>query len=118
MGPLEKKGVSEIAEAEEYTLSLGEGKSSRCFFFFFFMETKQTVDEMRNIQVELHYDSMLAVLCVRKADGLAILWKAHVDIHVQTYSLNHIDARIMTDTSSPWRVTSLETIASMSLGNI
>ena len=58
----------------------------------FLMETKQTVDEMKKIQANLHYDSMIAVLCVRRASGLAVLWKANVELHVQTYSQNHIDA--------------------------
>ena len=58
----------------------------------FLMETKQTVDEMKKIQANLHYDSMIAVLCVRRAGGLAVLWKANVELHVQTYSQNHIDA--------------------------
>lgn len=65
------------------------------------METKQTVDEMRNIQAELHYDSMLAVPCIRRAGGLAMLWKVRVDLHVQTYSQNHIDTHIMNGSSSP-----------------
>lgn len=69
------------------------------------METKQTVDEMRNIQAELHYDSMLAVPCIRRAGGLAMLWKVRVDLHVQTYSQNHIDTHIMNGNSSPWRLT-------------
>ena len=69
------------------------------------METKQIVDKMRKIQPDLQYDSMLAILCLRRASGLAMLWKIYVDLHVQTYSLNHIDARIMTDPSSPWRLT-------------
>lgn len=72
----------------------------------FLMEMKQIVEEMRNIQAELHYDSMLAVPCVRRAGGLAMLWKAYVNLHIQTYSLNHIDARIMTDIASPRRLTS------------
>lgn len=70
----------------------------------FLMETKQTVDKIKKIQAYLHYNSMLAVLCVRRPGGLAMLWKDDVDLHVQTYSLNHIDARIITDPSSPWRL--------------
>ena len=71
----------------------------------FLMETKQTVDEMRKTQVDLKYDSMLAVPCVHRAGGLAMLWKKEVSLDIQTYSLNHIDARIMTDLNSPWRLT-------------
>ena len=52
----------------------------------FLMETKQIVDEMKKIQANLHYDSMIAVSCVRRAGGLAVLWKANIELHVQTYS--------------------------------
>ena len=70
---------------------------------FFLMETKQIVDKIRKIQADLHYDSMLAV--VHRAGGFAMLWKADIDLHVQTYFLNHIDAQIITNPSSPWRLT-------------
>ena len=53
----------------------------------------------------LHYDAMLVVPCVRRAGGLAMMWKAGVDLHVQTFSLNHIDARIMNNSPTPWRIT-------------
>lgn len=44
---------------------------------------------------------MQAVTCVRRASGLAMLWKAEVKLHVQIYFLNHIDACIVIDPSSP-----------------
>ena len=47
---------------------------------------------MKTIQADLHYDFMLVVPYVRRAGGLSMLWKAGVDLHVQTFSLNHIDA--------------------------
>lgn len=68
------------------------------------METKQTVDEMRNIQVDLRYDNMLDVPCVRRVGGLAMLWKDEITLDFQTYSLNHIDACIMINPNSPWRL--------------
>ena len=34
-----------------------------------------------------------------------MLWKARVDLHVQTYSPNHIDSHIMNSSLSPWRLT-------------
>ena len=46
------------------------------------METKQIVDEMRRIQAKLQYQLMLAVLCIQRAGGLAMLWKQEVDLHV------------------------------------
>ena len=48
---------------------------------------------------------MLAVPCVCRAGGLAMMWKARVDLHVQTFSLNQIDARIMNNSPTPWRLT-------------
>ena len=50
------------------------------------METKQIVDEMKKIQADLRYDNMLVVPCIHKADGLAMLWKKEVNLHIQTYS--------------------------------
>ncbi|XP_075665634.1 uncharacterized protein LOC142635339 [Castanea sativa] len=71
----------------------------------FLMETKQMMDEMRKFQADLRYDNLLVVPCVRRADGLAMLWKDEVRLDVQTYCLNHIDAHILTDPNSPWRLT-------------
>ena len=71
----------------------------------FLMETKQTVDEMRRFQNDLHFDSMLAVSCLGRRGGLAMLWKAEVDLHIQTYTQNHIDALILNNATSPWRIT-------------
>ena len=68
---------------KHYTLSLGEKKTLKVLFL---MERKQIVDEMKKIQANLHYDSMIAISCVRRAGGLAVLWKANVELHVQTYS--------------------------------
>ena len=50
---------------------------------------------------------LVVLLCygVHKASGLAMLWKVDIELHVQTYFQNHIDAQIMTDSSSPWRLT-------------
>ena len=39
----------------------------------FLMKTKHTVDEMKTIQAGLHYDAMLAVPCIRRIGGLAML---------------------------------------------
>ena len=39
----------------------------------FLMEKKQTIEEMRWIQDELHYDSMLVVPCLGRKGGLAML---------------------------------------------
>ena len=65
------------------------------------METKQTVEEMRKVKEELHYQGGLVVSCDRSRGGtrggLAMLWKDEVNLHIQNYSPNHIDAIILTD---------------------
>ncbi|KAL0011089.1 hypothetical protein SO802_006197 [Lithocarpus litseifolius] len=40
---------------------------------------------------------MVAIPSVRKKHDLALLWMADIDLHVQTYSPNHIDALIKKD---------------------
>ena len=52
---------------------------------------------MRKIQLDLWYNSMLAVPCVYRDGGLAMFWKEEVSLHIQTFSLNHIDAHVMID---------------------
>lgn len=68
------------------------------------METKQFVEEMRRIHADLPYRCMLAVPNVWQAVGLALLWKEEIDLHVQTFILNHIDELIMNDTAHPWKL--------------
>ena len=63
----------------------------------FLMETKQTVKEMRQ-------DSMLAVPCLGRKGSLAIMWNEEMDLHIQTYTQNHIDTLILIDHNSPWRI--------------
>ena len=75
----------------------------------FLMETKQTVDEMRNLKEDLHFIGGLVVPCDRswggRWGGLVMLWKDDVDLHIQTYSPHHIDAIIQTNPRNPWRIT-------------
>ena len=63
----------------------------------FLMETKQSVEEMQRLQADLPYCCMLAVLSICRCGGLALLWMEDVNFHIQMYTLNHIDALILTD---------------------
>ena len=63
----------------------------------FLMETKQSVEEMQRLQADLPYRCMLAVLSIRRCGGLTLLWMEDVNFHIQMYTLNHIDALILTD---------------------
>ena len=72
----------------------------------FLMETKQSMDKMRRLQADLPYRCMVPIPSVQRSGGLALLWKEKMDLHVQTYSPNHIDALIYTDGNPTWRLTS------------
>ena len=68
------------------------------------METKLSVNEMIPIRDELGHHSMLEVPSVGRSEGLALLWKDDITINTQTYSLNHIDVKIMTPLQVEWRL--------------
>ena len=87
--------------AVEILSHLVREKASKVLFL---METKQTVNEMRWIQVDLPYRCMLAIPSVRRCGWLALLWMEEIDLHVQTYSPNHINAMIL-NMNSTWRFT-------------
>lgn len=71
----------------------------------FLIETKQTMEEMRNKKEDLQYQEVFAVLSLGRSAGLAMFWKGEIDLHVQNYSQNHIDAIISNPTGPPWRIT-------------
>ena len=71
----------------------------------FLIETKQFVEEMKHIQADLHYPSMLAVLSEGRSGGLAMLWTAETNLHIQTYSSNHINALLFYNSNTPSRLT-------------
>ena len=69
------------------------------------MEKKQIVKEMRWVQGELHYDSMLAVSCLGRRGGLAMLWNNDVDLHIQTKSLKMFKKKYKSCLDSQIKVT-------------
>ena len=70
----------------------------------FLMETKLSMQEMIPISDELGYRSMLAIPSVRRSGGLAMLWTDDVMVNIQTYSLNHIDVKVMPPFLVEWRL--------------
>ena len=70
----------------------------------FLMEKKLSVVEMRKVQKDLPYRCMVVVPSVHRSGGLALLWMEEVELHVQTYSPNHIDSLIKSKNSF-WRYT-------------
>lgn len=47
---------------------------------------------------------MLAVPSIERRGGLTLMWKEEVDLHIQTYSPNHVDALIFDNSNHPWRL--------------
>ena len=72
----------------------------------FLMETKQSVDEMWKIQADLPYRCMLAVPSIHRSGGLALFWMEEIDLHIQTFTLHHIDALRFNGSNTSWRLTS------------
>ena len=73
----------------------------------FLIETKLTDREIEPIQRDLGFYGMLAMSCNGRRGGLALLWRADVNVDTKTYSPNHIDVSIHTQTSPIWRLTGL-----------
>ena len=71
----------------------------------FLIETKKSGEKMKHIQADLHYPSMLAISSEGRSGGLAMLWTAETNLHIQTYSPNHIDALIFYNSNTPSRLT-------------
>ncbi|XP_075659089.1 uncharacterized protein LOC142628952 [Castanea sativa] len=72
----------------------------------FLIETKFEVLEMARIKRKLERHQGLVVPSVKRAGGLALLWKSSMKVEVQTYSPRHIDAIVTEDQCSmQWRFT-------------
>ncbi|KAK9995717.1 hypothetical protein SO802_020403 [Lithocarpus litseifolius] len=62
---------------------------------------------MKSIKTKLGFDGMLAVSCNGRRGGLALLWREGVTVDTQTYSPNHIDVAVHTQSSPIWRLTGI-----------
>ena len=56
------------------------------------METKSCKGWMEEVCDECEFKNGLIVPSEGFSGGLALLWKKEVTVHVQTYSMSHIDA--------------------------
>lgn len=71
----------------------------------FLMQMKRSVTELKNITDDLPYQGVFVVPSVGRRGALAMIWKEEVDLHIQTYTQNHIDAIIYSNTGLAWRIT-------------
>lgn len=60
----------------------------------FLMETKLPAYGMTKLKFGLGYSHCFAVDRRGLSGGLALLWKEHLDLQVQSFSISHIDAKL------------------------
>ena len=51
----------------------------------FLMKTKQSVEEMRNMEEDLQYQAVFTIPSLGRSSGLAMFWKEEINLHVQTF---------------------------------
>ncbi|XP_062103848.1 uncharacterized protein LOC133814961 [Humulus lupulus] len=73
--------------------------------FVFLCETLCKGERIKRIQYQLGFEGSLSVDAVGRSGGLALLWKHKEEIHLLSYSLNHIDVVVRVEGMSEWRLT-------------
>ena len=73
---------------------------------FFLMETKLSIAKIQKLCFDLSFQSMQVVSSDGRSGGLAMFWKSNCNLHIQTFSPNHMDAHILPANQQPWRITS------------
>ena len=77
----------------------------------FLIETKFEVAEMARIKQKLERRQGLVVPSVKRAEGLALLWKSSMRVDIQTYLPRHIDAIVIEDHGHRrWRFTDRKSV--------
>lgn len=72
----------------------------------FLMETLSTNSRMSYIKNKLGFKGVFTVDSLGRNGGLALLWREEVQVHINSYSRNHIDAKVSVDERSMhWRFT-------------
>ncbi|KAK2647505.1 hypothetical protein Ddye_014994 [Dipteronia dyeriana] len=71
----------------------------------FLMETKVNHVVMENIRVKLGYAGKFVVDVVGRKGGLCLFWSDNLDVSLLSYSLFHIDVRVVSHNDTTWRFT-------------
>ena len=75
----------------------------------FLSETRLKVHEMDRIKQKIKMKNVVAVDCVgegrKRRGGVALLWGEEIDVSINNFSFNHIDAQITSDEQGMWRFT-------------
>lgn len=61
----------------------------------FLIETKLDITEIDGIKQKIERQQGLVVPSIRRAGGLALLWRNSVQVDILTYSPRHIDAIVI-----------------------
>lgn len=72
----------------------------------FLQETKLKVADMEKCRVRLRYENCLALDAIVRSGGLTLLWKKEVDLSILSYSISHIDTKVVHDLKQ-WCLTSI-----------
>lgn len=60
----------------------------------FLCETKLRNNEFETVRKKCRLDGCFVVYSVGRRGGLALLWKEEVNVQVQSFSNNHVDALV------------------------
>jgi hypothetical protein len=71
----------------------------------FLMETRLLVRKLEFLRIKFGMRGCFGVDRKRFGGGLALFWDDSVTVHVQSYSLFHIDVSVFQDEGVPWRFT-------------
>ena len=71
----------------------------------FLMETKAKKYILERVGSRIQFTNLFVVPHVNTGGGLALFWKSDLDVDVQTFSTNHIDAIVNQRVDDAWRFT-------------
>ena len=74
-------------------------------FVVFLAETWADKARLQEIKCKIEFDNLFFVERNNRGGGLALYWKNYIDVHVDTFSKNHIDSIINKGGEDEWRFT-------------
>ena len=90
-------------QTEDELIALVSNKDPKIVFL---METKLEKILMERIGRKMQSNNIFVVPHVNMAGGLALLWREEINLDIQTYSDQHIDAFINHGVDDVWQLTS------------
>jgi ribonuclease HI len=71
----------------------------------FLSETWMDEDRLEGLRCRFNFSNKFVVKRINKGGGLVLFWKYDLNLSICSYSLNHIDSLIDSNTDQPWRLT-------------